>query len=386
MNDLLTSRDFFPDSYAQARAAFRTTCADAGVRTVAYEHPTEVGIEGETLAMDMAWFGPQDASNVLFCLSGTHGPEGFAGSVAQAAWVLRRGYDKLPEGVAVCLVHGVNPYGFSHTTRYTENNVDMNRNWIDFSKPLPVNEAYPHFFETLTPTKLTKQDEDAIFDWLQKQAEERGLADIEDALTKGQYSHPRGGSFGGQAPEWSRTTLETIAQTHLSKAKRVMLLDWHTGTPGIGQLIYLCYCPSDHPMFARTATVWGHENIDPRKVDEQWGNKRPGRMGLMYWGLSEVFENLGANLAGGIIEIGTRKTNDIASAPRSELYDNYLRFVGDRSSHEGLRMRKAILESYYRPDLEHWRTAIIEKSWDLYGRTLTGLADWRQEGDLKAAD
>lgn len=386
MNDLLTSRTFFPDSYALARDAFRSACAAAQSPAVAYEHPTEVGIEGETLATDVTWFGSEDAENVLFCLSGTHGPEGFAGSVAQTAWVHRGGYQALPNNVAVCLVHGVNPYGFSHTTRYTENNVDMNRNWIDFSKPLPVNEAYSHFFEMLTPTSLSKADEDRIFEWLQRQAVERGLADIEDALTRGQYSHPRGGSFGGQAPEWSRVTLESIARTHLSGAKRVFLLDWHTGTPGIGGLIYLCYCPSHHPMFTRTAAIWGHDKIDPRKVDEQWGNKRPGRMGLMYWGLSEIFETLGADLAGGIIEIGTRETNDIASAPRSELYDNYLRFEGNRLNTEGRRMRRSILESYYRPDQELWRKAVIEKSWRLFERTLAGLADWGQAGDLKAAD
>ena len=39
--------------------------------------------------------------------------------------------------LGVVLVHGLNPYGFAHFTRTTENNVDLNRNFIDRSEGPP---------------------------------------------------------------------------------------------------------------------------------------------------------------------------------------------------------------------------------------------------------
>ena len=42
-------------------------------------------------------------------------------------------------GVAVLYVHALNPYGFSWWRRTTHENVDLNRNFHDFSKPLPRN-------------------------------------------------------------------------------------------------------------------------------------------------------------------------------------------------------------------------------------------------------
>jgi hypothetical protein len=55
------------------------------------------------------------------------------------------------QGVAVLYVHALNPYGFSHIRRATHENVDLNRNFHDFSKPLPVNEAYRELHPLLLP-------------------------------------------------------------------------------------------------------------------------------------------------------------------------------------------------------------------------------------------
>jgi hypothetical protein len=58
------------------------------------------------------------------------------------------------QGVAVLYIHALNPYGFSHIRRVTQENVDLNRNFHDFlSKPLPVNAAYRELQPLLLPAQ-----------------------------------------------------------------------------------------------------------------------------------------------------------------------------------------------------------------------------------------
>ena len=57
-------------------------------------------------------------------------------------------------GVPVLYIHALNPHGFSWMRRVTHENVDLNRNFQDFSQPLPVNEAYAELYELLLPDAM----------------------------------------------------------------------------------------------------------------------------------------------------------------------------------------------------------------------------------------
>lgn len=366
----------FSDTYAEARQKFRTAASAAGYEVVSHVHPSATGPDGGELAMDIVWFGPHHAKGVLLNLSGTHGAEGFAGSAAQLNWIKSKGFDALPDGLGVLMVHGVNPYGFAHTSRTTEDNVDLNRNWIDFEAPLPVNKHYTDYHDILTPTLINAEVESQILRELGIRAETRGQWEIEDAMSRGQYTHPKGLGFGGQAPTWSRKTLSAIINENLGHAERVAFIDWHTGTPGIGEIIYLCYSEAGSQSYKNAARLWGEDNIRPEKIDTQWGAKRPGREGVMFWGIQKLVAGLGGVAAGGVIEIGTREHGDIIGAARASLYDRYLRFETDRFAPENADMLETVLRCYYRPDDEVWKKAALEKSAAIYERTLAGLREW----------
>lgn len=366
----------FSDTYAEARQKFRTAASAAGYEVVSHVHPSATGPDGGELAMDIVWFGPHHAKGVLLNLSGTHGAEGFAGSAAQLNWIESKGFDALPDGLGVLMVHGVNPYGFAHTSRTTEDNVDLNRNWIDFEAPLPVNKHYTDYHDILTPRLINAEVESQILRELGIRAETRGQWEIEDAMSRGQYTHPKGLGFGGQAPTWSRKTLSAIINENLGHAERVAFIDWHTGTPGIGEIIYLCYSEAGSQSYKNAARLWGEDNIRPEKIDTQWGAKRPGREGVMFWGIQKLVAGLGGVAAGGVIEIGTREHGDIIGAARASLYDRYLRFETDRFAPENADMLETVLRCYYRPDDEVWKKAALEKSAAIYERTLAGLREW----------
>ena len=133
---------FSPD-YPAARAAFLAAAAQAGARVRSVEHPFARGPGGTPLHMDRAVLGDPDAPAALCVISGTHGPEGYAGSAVQTG-LLRSGLaQRYAERQRVILIHAHNPYGFAWDTRFNEDNIDLNRNYLaSFAPPLPANPGY----------------------------------------------------------------------------------------------------------------------------------------------------------------------------------------------------------------------------------------------------
>ena len=78
------------------------------------------------------------------------------GSMALAARV-REGVATWPaeqqRDVALVFIHAVNPYGFSQLRRVNEDNVDLNRNFRDFSHPPARNAAYAEVHAMMVPAE-----------------------------------------------------------------------------------------------------------------------------------------------------------------------------------------------------------------------------------------
>ena len=141
------------ETYKDARAAF---LAEARDRTAAVsEHPLSgaKGREGEVLAMDVAVIGAPTAPKALLVVSGEHGLEGLPGSGAQLDLLLRM--PDPPKDTKVVLVHALNPWGFSHGSRGNEDNVDVNRNFVDFDVPYVRNVAFDAIFPFMCPQDWT---------------------------------------------------------------------------------------------------------------------------------------------------------------------------------------------------------------------------------------
>src|ERR1700739_3656646 len=117
----------FSRSYAEARQKFLNAASRLGLQAESHVLPIP-GASGETLAMDVVLQGPADASNMLVVISGVHGVEGFSGSAVQTGMLqldVSQRADALRD-TAVLYVHAINPFGFSHLRRVTQENVDLN--------------------------------------------------------------------------------------------------------------------------------------------------------------------------------------------------------------------------------------------------------------------
>ncbi len=372
----MTETSPFSETYDAARNRFVDAARAAGGELQSYLNPNATGPGGESLAMDTAWFGPKDASAVLINTCGTHGAEGYAGSAAQLDWLTDGGPPSLPPGVAVLLIHAVNPYGFAWCLRGTENNVDLNRNWLDHDAPHPENALYDQVHPLLCPKRI---DDKAIRRLLSEGARlisKHGQWALEDAISRGQYSHSDGFHFGGTSLEWSTETLKTIIKTELSSARQVAFIDWHTGPVGDGDLIFLCFSPPKSIGRAQAERWWGRDALSSSHVDELWGSKRPTRHGILFWGIEQAVRTH-ATFAGAVVEFrSARPKSNAADALRISMLERWLRFEGGLDAPEASKYLAEIREDYA-PDRQSFRDNVIRNARQTYAQTLEGLATWR---------
>ena len=178
----------FSDDYGKARTKFLDAARSAGADLSRFglDHPGPAGIE---LSTDVAWLGPRTAQAVMVTISATHGVEGFFGSATQTEWLRRAKSAALPEGVAALHIHAINPYGFAWLRRTNETNVDINRNWVDFTKALPPNTRYDELSQDLCPADWSDASQAEtgarIAAWIKRQGPD-GLA-----IYLAEIIHPR---------------------------------------------------------------------------------------------------------------------------------------------------------------------------------------------------
>ncbi len=133
--------DYFSIDYQEARKKFLEAALTTGASIESFQNPHS-GPQGEALYTDVATIGLKSATNIIVLGSGTHGVEGFAGSGIQTG-LFREGIaSALKPNVGIIMIHAINPYGFAHLRRANEDNVDLNRNFIDHTKPYPKNDGY----------------------------------------------------------------------------------------------------------------------------------------------------------------------------------------------------------------------------------------------------
>jgi len=166
----------FSADYAEARGKFLATARDGG----------------EALATDVAWIGSTAVKRVLTLQSATHGVEGFAGSGAILDFLRAGSARDLPSGVAVMLIHAINPHGFAWLRRVTEEGVDLNRNFVDFSKPLPENPGHDELVDAFAPRELSGPVFEAAEARIAAYRAKVGELKFRAARSSGQYRHPHG--------------------------------------------------------------------------------------------------------------------------------------------------------------------------------------------------
>jgi len=364
--------ELFSESYFEARAKFAYAANSAGLSVETIWHPSAKSPDGRGLAIDVARAGRDDASHVLFTVCGTHGVEGYPGSAAQIQLLQSAKLRDLPPHVAIVFLHGLNPYGWARNSQRNEDGIDLNRNFIDFTKaPAADRQAVAQMAEVL---EIQEMSYVALGEALRKLSAIRQELGAERYIQRvaGQYVNPRGWKFGGTAPCWSNKIYRDVVRRHLSKARYVAEIDWHTGLGAYGGFVPLCFAGRDTEEFTLTCDWWGKEAVEGGGSVWSAGDKSvkaPDYSGLTHAALAEELPN--ARIAGGVIEFGTLPLNQIALVP---ILDHWLTF--NAPANADVRHWRAQMRTFMAPRDKDWEDCVLQHAERFYSRTLEGLARW----------
>lgn len=355
----------FAHDYAGAREKFLTQARNEKADLRSYANPRRGPLQ-EQLATDTAWFGESAAPRVVVLISGTHGVEGFTGSAAQVDWLRRGGAARLPEGVAALVIHAINPHGFAWLRRVTEEGVDLNRNFVDFGRPLPENAGYDELATALVPSRLSGPEFDAAEARIQAYRITHGERAFQIARGGGQYRHPGGLFFGGTAPTWARQTTEEIVRVHrLSQREAVAVVDFHTALGPFGYGEPICGHEPGSPAAARAQAWYGDSLTQP----ELGTSSSVPKVGLSQQGWERL---LGDRLTFVTLEFGTYAMDRGRRALRE---DHWLHNRGpvDWADPETKRIKAQILKHFF-PDSRDWKEMVLFRCRQIIGQAIDGLA------------
>jgi len=245
----------FPADYAQARRAWLNALDSL---ECGHEHLVfpcaGAGPNGEGLSTDSVWLGAADAENVLVVIGGTHGIEGFAGSAAQIdllRWLVTEKV-AFPANTAILLIHAITPWGYAWLRRCDSAGVDLNRNAVDFTQPLPDNHDY-----TLLRPALFVADPEQRQKIFAEFTSQFGRVALEKAISGGQYIDASGPFYGGASPAHGRQVCESLMQRYALGKRRLAVVDVHTGLGSYGYGEIICDHAPDSPGAAVAAQWYG---------------------------------------------------------------------------------------------------------------------------------
>ena len=341
----------FSQRYAGARDKFISNVETSSIveKLDHFPHPLK-GPKNEKLFCDIAWTGNPKAENVLILVSGLHGIEGGVGSAIQSDFVTR--HRRLPADVCVILVHALNPWGFAWASRSDDQGIDVNRNFVDFSKALPASQA----------ADIWHQLEQGKTDIL-KVSQDREQFDL---LSEGQYEEASAPYFGGKEPSWSRQIIEQLA-TQIKPATRnkVMVIDLHSGLGpyGFGELI------CDHPHEAK-ARDYAVEVFGPTVTEPAMGTSSSGtKLGLhdYFW------HSQGEHVCFLTLEFGTFGNENLLKVLSD---DQKLQQSGklDWSDDETMDVKHA-MQDFFCPDEKQWQELVLFRGRQVIEMALDGLSD-----------
>ncbi len=362
---MLVDLSEFSETYRDARAKFLAAASKAGADLTAYHHAAQSGPDGEELFMDVARLGRKDAAKVLVFGSGTHGIEGYPRSAAQTHWLNRFEAGLLPDDVGVLFFHGRNPWGFAHAMRFTEENVDLNRNFIDFGKPRPANPGYARVHDILARKAWNDDDLPGIFDALSALREEIGEQAFSDAFNRGQYSHADGIFYGGAREQWSNLTFRRAVGEHLAQVKSAVLIDLRTGVGPRNGHIFLCFHRPGSSAFERARGWWGERAVNREGVTHKAVADYQGL-------LVNAFVNLlpTADTTAVVVEFGTLPRDQMQ---RAAMAARWLWSIGTNDAALKQSLTTLVREAYY-PSAADWRAAALAQSRDIIDQGVAGIS------------
>lgn len=355
----------FIDDYAGARQEFLArgdalTARLRGVERFEIAVASHSGVNG--LFVDGLYVPAQAAPKRLLVISsGVHGVEGPTGSAVMRLFMAEFMSTEALAETGVLLLHAVNPYGYAVGRRFTENNVDLNRN-ASSSDALyrTVNAGYPLVDGLINPQGPA--DAGSLgnrFFHLRAAAmiAQQGMPALRQAVLQGQYQVSKGIFFGGFALEPQLAALAPRLRPILDAYPLSMSLDLHTGYGARGKLHLFFDPPKDPRVRERLVAAFDGQHVD-------WGS------GADFYTVNGDFAGwLGTLRRSGlhlpaVFEYGTMDSQTTMGSIKSLhviLLENQGAQFGYATPADGEKIRRDFREMF-NPSSPAWRTKVIHDS------------------------
>lgn len=230
---------YFPDNYAQSRMTFLSLTKNLG-EFGSWVIPSRSDAD---LFTDHVYLPAQRTNKrVILILSGIHGVEGYAGAGIQFMLLkeLLPRIDRQETGLL--FVHAMNPFGFKHHRRSTENEVNLNRNCSTSAELYRLrNPQSLSMSQRFIPKTPVASLESFMLSRMQRQGDRVRFDDVTldefvKAVGHGQYEAPEGLEYGGARPEPQVKALIERLRSILPQYQDLILFDLHTGLGDRGRL------------------------------------------------------------------------------------------------------------------------------------------------------
>jgi hypothetical protein len=253
----------------------------------------------------------------------------------------------------------MNPWGFAWVRRGDHEGIDLNRNFIDFNQPLPMNSDYESFQPLLHDARwLAAKDFSDLWNNVP-------FDDFVEQITRGQYQDPEGLFYGGNHPSWSHQVLQKITDTpFFETAQHVSVIDCHTGLGSYGYGEAINDHEPDTASFEWAKRLYGNNQCAALLGESCSAPK----LGLLDYHWHKVMGDRGCFIT---LEYGTYPVEHLISELlREQIYQNTLPEGQVRDINSPIVQQ---MKDFFYPQELSWQQQVLFRSRQIINLALVGI-------------
>ncbi len=359
----IINNNTWPEDYFASRATFVAKAQACGACTVSHS-VSALGPAGEALSVDVASMISDQDKHRIILISGLHGVEGFIGGCLQVQALQSLANKGIPDRTGVIMIHAANPWGFAHLRRVDENNVDVNRNFIDFEKSKPLSHTNYSTLNSIINPRSPPTVLSEITYYLNAGkliTKNLGIKKLVEPIAQGQYDYPQGLFYGGTCVSPTRSLLEALIRQYVKDTPQVTLLDVHSGLGASATTTLISNCnlttePCD--------LSWLRNHYQQQVISDQADDNPYNAQGPLSGWCKQILNNKRYLYL--CVEIGTVNPLTLFSALRRENQAHHWA----KPTSGAYKKTKHKLGEVFSPNSTRWRNDAIAQALQVFDKTL----------------
>ena len=174
---------------------------------------------------------------------------------------------------------------------------------------------------------------------------------LQSAVSRGQYSYPKGLFYGGNSASWSHKLLKEILINNALGAREVVVVDIHTGLGSFGSHEIIMNVEESSVAFKRAKSCWGQLV----KTTVTGSSVSPDLRTTLKLSIPKTLPQ--SEVTAVSLEFGTSPPTDVFWALWAE---NWLFHYGGNAHPRAAEIKRELLRVFY-PDDAGWRAEIWSK-------------------------